>query len=213
VNVNLLPTWICLPMFLYILFIYIYVGVKGVTHHGYQMVIHVVNLILSTLTLIMSHLNHAWSLIISSLLKKYHTWNLHSPLLCTSSSREGGESIFFFFFQASYKCSWDFFSQSFGKRLLIFIFFLFPHHFCAKPLFLVPNFFYHPLKLGNIQIQVCVSCKHFFASFMKGGLSTSWTFILLPLEARLHCMTCWCSKFHSNFLCWNCVICCFYWSF
>jgi len=133
-------------------------------HHDYQMVIHVVNLILSTLSLIKFHLDQALKPYLFTS-PKNQTWNLHSPLLCTSSSREGEESIFFFF-QASYKCSRVFFPQSFGKRLLIFIL-LIPHHFCAKLSFLVPNFFLHPLKLGSIQIWVLGSSKHFHASFIK----------------------------------------------
>ena len=80
----------------------------------------------------------------------------------------GGRGIHFLLLLPSFiKCSWGFFPQSFGKRLLIFILFLFPHHFCAKLSFLGPNFFFHPLKLGNIQIWVLGSFEHFCVSFIK----------------------------------------------
>ena len=50
-NVNLLPMWICLPIFLYILFIYIYVGVEGVTHVIFEGIKAITKFISSSLVL------------------------------------------------------------------------------------------------------------------------------------------------------------------
>ena len=97
--------------------------------------------------------------------------NLEPFILYLHELNQGREKSISFFFQASYKYSWGFFHQSFGKGLLMFLLFLFSLPNSCKLLILGSKILFFILLILSPQgSELLVHLSHFrVASSRSGG--------------------------------------------